>query len=95
MVDRVRLQKLASFDGSVQIDASDLKELLAELKAAEKKTVASLFEQLEEFGAGEMYFTGCDENGKMLTALIIAKEENAKMLMAAYKRMSEEGEHGG
>jgi hypothetical protein len=37
-VNRSKLERLASFDGSVRIDASELKELLGELEAAEADT---------------------------------------------------------
>lgn len=37
-IDRAKLERLASFDGAIRIDASELKELLEELEAAEADT---------------------------------------------------------
>lgn len=85
-MDRAELECLASFDGAVRIDASELKELLEELEAAEKGKVASLFELLDTTGAGSMHISTSDEQGNIQTLVIVARDENAEALMEAYKQ---------
>lgn len=56
---------------------------MSEAKSKET-TIASLFEQLEEFGAGSIALTSSDTDGNVLTCIIVAKGENAKDIMTYY-----------
>ena len=91
-MNRAKLERLASFDGAVRVDASVLKALLEQLRVAEKKTVASLFELLDTTGGGSMYISTSDEQGNIQTLVIVAKGENAAVLMEAFKQVEADDE---